>query len=125
MYLFLLGNKRLLLLITVTSTTRETATEKRAFAYLPLTLRVSVCPRPSVPYCNSKDFSHLGFTDKHTVTIMSLWRTQIKVVQIYWLSDKHTRISVNIIMKSWPSAVMYSFQYFEQEKSVKAEMLFY
>ena len=81
MYLFLVGNKRLLLLTTVTSTTSETAMEKRALAYLPLTLRVLVCPRPSVPYCNSKDFSHLDFTERHTVTIMSLWRTQIKIVQ--------------------------------------------
>ena len=38
--------------------------------------------------------------------------------------DKHTRIIVNIIIKSWPSAVIYSFQDFEQEKSVKTEMLF-
>ena len=47
-----------------------------------------------------------------------------KTCAIYWLGNKHTRIIVNIIIKSWPSAVMYSFQYFEQEKSVKTEMYF-
>ena len=65
-YLFLLENKRLLLVLT--STARKTATEKRALTYIPLTLRVSVCSRPSVPSCNSKDFPHLDFTDRHTVT---------------------------------------------------------
>ena len=65
-FFFLLGNKRLLLLLT--STTRKTATEKRALTYLPLTLRVSVCSRPSLPSCNSEDFPHLDFTDRHSVT---------------------------------------------------------
>ena len=46
-----------------------------------LTLRVSVCPRSSVPCCNNEDFPHLDFTDRHTVTIMSLWRTQIILVK--------------------------------------------
>ena len=42
----------------------------------------------------------------------------------YRLDDKHTRIIVNIIIKSGPSAVIHSFQDFEQEKSVKREMSF-
>ena len=64
-YIYFL-NKRLLLVLT--SIARKTATEKRALTYIPLTLRVSVCSRPSVPSCNSKDFPHLDFTDRHTVT---------------------------------------------------------
>ena len=65
------------------STTCKTATEKRALVCLPLTLQVSVCPRPSVPYCNSEDFPdcYSSLTDRHTATIMSLLRTQIKIVQ--------------------------------------------
>ena len=48
-----------------------------------------------------------------------------KSCAIYWLGDKHTRIMVNIIIKSCPSAVIYNFQDFEQEKSVKTEVLFW
>ena len=43
---------------------------------------------------------------------------------IYWLGNKHTRINVNFIIKSWPCAVIYNFQDFEREKSVETEMLF-
>ena len=47
-----------------------------------------------------------------------------KTCAIYWLGDKHTRIVI-IAMKSRPSAVICrSFQDFEQEKSVKTEILF-
>ena len=46
-----------------------------------------------------------------------------KSCAIYWLGDKHARVIVNIIMKSWPSSVIYSFQDFEQEKSVKTNVI--
>ena len=42
---------------------------------------------------------------------------------MYWLGDKHTHIVI-IAIKSRPSAVICSFQDFEQEKSVKTEILF-
>ena len=115
--------KRLLILLTFT--TGKTTTKKRAFVYLPLTLRVSVSPRPSVPCCNSGDFPHLGFTDKtHRHNSEFVTHTNKNCAK-FRLDDKHNRIIVNIIIKSWPSAVIYSSQDFEQEKSVKTEMLFY
>ena len=42
---------------------------------------------------------------------------------MYWLGDRRTRFAI-IILKSLHSAVIYSFQDFEQEKSVKTEILF-
>ena len=41
---------------------------------------------------------------------------------IYWLGDKHNRIAI-INVKTLPSAVICSFQDFEQEKFDKVEML--
>ena len=122
MYLFLLGIKRLLLLLTFT--TGKTATKKQTLAYFPLTVRVSVSPLPSVPCCNDGDFPHLDFTDKtHRHNNEFVTHTNKNCAK-FRLDDKHTRIMANIIIKSWPSAVIYSFQDFEQEKSVKTEMLF-
>ena len=122
MHLFLLCIKRLLLLLTFT--TGKTATKKRALLYLPLTLRVSVSPRPSVPCCNRGNFPHLDFTDtthRHNNEFVTYTN---KNCAKFRLDDKHTCIIVNIIIKSWTSAVIDSFQDFEQEKSVKTEMLF-
>ena len=121
-YLFLLSIQRLLLLLTFT--TGKTATKKRALAYFPLTLRVSVSPLPSVPCCNGGDFPHLDFTDKTHRHNNQFVTFPNKNCAKFRLDYKHTRIIVNIIIKSWPSAVIYSFQDFEQEKSVKTEMLF-
>ena len=36
---------------------------------------------PQCPAVTVRTFPHLDFTDRYTVTIMSLWRTQIKLVQ--------------------------------------------
>ena len=100
MYLFLLGNKRLLPLLT--STTRKPATEDRDLAYLSFKLRVSAYPHPSVPGCSSEHFPHL-FADRHTVTYNEFVTYTNQNCAIYWLGDKHTRIILNIIIKSWPS----------------------
>ena len=75
-------------------------------------------PSHSVPFYNNQDFPHPGFVnfcERHTVTMMSLCRTSIKIVQYIGLVIMHTRIAI-IVMKSRPSAVICIFQDSEQKE---------